>query len=64
MKMRKHDLDRRANSLKLKPRKPQTNSFAKSFVIPPPLTDIDYIGFHRIAACINARNNGGRYRND
>lgn len=57
-----HDLVRRANSLLLKPRKPQTNAFSKNFTILPPTTDIDIVSARRMTMCCDAKYNRGRFR--
>ena len=48
--------DRRAASLKLQPRKPQTNSYGRGFELSPALTDIDHCERNRIQQCIDMRN--------
>lgn len=48
--------DKRAASLKLQPRKPQTNSYGKGFEFRAALTDIDHCERNRIQQCIDMRN--------
>ena len=48
--------DKRAASLKLQPRKHQTNSYGKGFEFRAALTDMDHVERNRILQCIGMRN--------
>lgn len=50
------ELDAKANRLKLRPTKPQTNIFSRNFTVEKAKTDAEIVAGERICLCIELRN--------